>query len=69
MAHSRFKVPSIACDGCARSIKQALGRVSGVERVEVDVAGKTVDVDYDATEVTEDAIRGRIEAAGYPVQA
>lgn len=69
MAHSRFKVPSIACDGCARSIKQALGRVPGVERVEVDVAGKTVDVDYKAAEVAEDVIRERIEAAGYPVQA
>lgn len=68
MAHTKLRVPSIACEGCARSIKQALGRVPGVQKVEVDVAGKDVDVDYDAGQVTEEDIKERIEAAGYTVE-
>lgn len=68
MAHSRLRVPSIACEGCARSIKQALGRLPGVQKVEVDVAGKNVDVDYDAGQVAEENIKERIESADYAVE-
>ena len=68
MAHIKMRVPSIACQGCARSITNALGRVSGVEKVEVDVAGKNVDVDYDDRKTNVNAIKERIEEAGYPVE-
>jgi copper chaperone len=68
MAHTKVKVPSIACQGCARSITQALGRVPGVEQVDVDVASKYVDVDFDASKTDEKAIKERIEDAGYPVE-
>lgn len=67
MAHSKLKVPSIACEGCARSIKQALARDAGVRKVDVDVVGKTVDVDYDDSQTNDAAIIERIEAAGYDV--
>ena len=68
MAHTRLKVPSITCQGCARSITNALSRLQGVEKVDVDVTGKNVDVDYDAAKTNEATIRDRIEAAGYPVE-
>ena len=36
--------PDITCGGCANAIKNAFGRVEGVEQVDVDVATKQVTV-------------------------
>jgi len=39
-----FKVPGMTCGGCAASVRKALGTVSGVEDVQIDVATKDVRV-------------------------
>lgn len=39
-----FVAPDIECGGCAVSIQKALGRLSGVQDVAVDVSAKTVTV-------------------------
>jgi copper chaperone CopZ len=59
--------PAIHCEGCANSIKRSLGKLPGVQEVEVDISGKNVRVNFDATQTSEDAIRTRLEAAGFPV--
>ena len=40
--------PNISCDHCARTIERELGDVPGVERVKVDVAARTVAIDWRA---------------------
>jgi copper chaperone CopZ len=40
----RFGWIKIHCAGCTASIREALGRLEGVERVEADVATHTVRV-------------------------
>lgn len=58
----------IHCDGCANSIKRSLGKLPGVTEVGVDVEQKRVDVAFDETQTSEQAIRDRLAMAGFPVE-
>ena len=60
--------PDISCGACANAIKRSLGAVPGVQAVEVDVPGKNVTVEYDDAQLNDNAIRARLEKAGYPAQ-
>jgi copper chaperone CopZ len=42
-----FVVPNIGCDGCVRSIKNAVSEVSGVQSVEGDENTKQVTVKWE----------------------
>jgi len=57
--------PDIVCGGCANAIKNALGRVSGVNEVDVDVTTKQVTVGHEA-ELTRDQLVKVLEDAGFP---
>ena len=70
MAHSfQAHAPAIHCEGCAGSIKRSLGKLPGVQEVEVDVAGKNVSVAFDPAQTSAEAIRARLAAAGFPADA
>lgn len=56
--------PEIVCGGCAGSIKKALGNVSGVSDVDVDVATKKVTVKHDSN-VSREQIADALDRAGY----
>ena len=58
--------PEIVCGGCAGSIKKALGAISGVSAVDVDVATKKVTVNHDA-QVSREKIVDALDRAGYSV--
>jgi heavy metal translocating P-type ATPase len=60
-----FAVPSVHCEGCVRVLRDALGQVGGVIRVQGDAAGKRLVVAYRPGEVTEEAVRERILDAGH----
>ena len=64
---TKFSVPDITCGGCANGIKNALGKVAGINHVEVDIQAKTVDVKYDANTVNETKIIEVLDDAGYPI--
>ena len=59
-----FTVPGISCDHCKHAIEGEVGKVPGVDRVDVDVEGRTVVVEGEADEA---AIRAAIDEAGYEV--
>ena len=61
-----YSVPGISCDHCKRSIEAELGPMDGVERVEVDVATRTVVV---VGSISDDDVRSAIDEAGYEVEA
>jgi copper chaperone CopZ len=42
-----FQVPAIGCDGCVRTIRNEVGDIAGVKRVEGDVGTKIVTVEWD----------------------
>lgn len=64
--HIRLNAPDIACKSCANAITNALSKLDGVQQVTVDVATKTVDVQYEESRITLDAILQRLDAAGFP---
>lgn len=66
MTQIKLTVPDISCDHCKMSIEGAVGELAGVSQVEVSVAERTVDVNYDEP-VTEGEIVTAIEGQGYEV--
>ncbi|HLF41163.1 MAG TPA: cation transporter [Acidimicrobiia bacterium] len=59
-----YSVPGISCGHCKAAIETEVGQVPGVERVEVDIAAKTVLVEGTAED---DAVRAAVDEAGYDV--
>jgi len=59
-----YSVPDISCEHCKNAIEGEVAKVSGVDRVDVDISGRSVLVVGDAPD---DAIRGAIDEAGYDV--
>jgi copper chaperone CopZ len=46
MESKTFKVPNIGCDGCVSTIKNELGQLAGVTRVDADRDTKVVTVQW-----------------------
>jgi len=61
----KFKVPSIACDGCAKTITEEILAGESEAKVEVDVTAKTVSVE---TEASQETIKQMITSAGHTVE-
>jgi copper chaperone len=62
-----FSVPEISCDHCKASIEKAVQPLGGVQSAVVDVASKTVTVDYDDSNLDRRSVINAIEEAGYSV--
>ncbi len=67
MTTQTLSVPDISCGHCKSSIEGAVAPLPGVEKVEVHIEEKTVDLDYDADSTTLDEIVAAIEEQGYDV--
>ncbi|MGI6279655.1 MAG: copper chaperone CopZ [Acutalibacteraceae bacterium] len=67
MEKAVLKVEGMSCSHCENAIKKAVGALDGVAAVTVDLAGKTVTVEYDPAKVTLEAIKNEIEDQGYDV--
>ena len=61
----RYRVPGVSCGHCRAAIASEVGRVPGVQSVEVDLEAKTVAVEGIGLDDT--ALRGAIDDAGYDV--
>jgi len=59
-----FRVPGISCDHCKQAIEAGVGKLSDVDRVEVDVGRRSVTVVGGASD---EAVRAAIDEAGYDV--
>jgi Cu2+-exporting ATPase len=61
-----FSVPRIHCDGCVRTVTEALRSLTGVTVADADARKKIVDVVYDPSLVSEEALRQALRNVGYP---
>ena len=61
-----LNVPDISCGHCKMSIEGAVSELEGVEKVEVTIDARTVDIAHDEN-VALDAIVEAIEGQGYEV--
>jgi copper chaperone len=66
MTTRTYDVPGISCGHCKAAIESEVGKLDGVESVDVDIDGRTVTVGGSAGE---DAVRAAIDTAGYDVAA
>ena len=64
-SRTEFLAPGISCEGCAGTIRRALGGLPGVVTVDVDVPRKAVAVTHDDA-TTPAALRAEARRAGYP---
>lgn len=68
MTSITLSVPEISCDHCKNSIEGAVGELAGVDKVEVTIDARTVDVSFDSPTDLE-AVVAAIEGQGYEVAA
>lgn len=68
MKRETVSISGMSCTGCEGNVESALQKVDGVNRVEADHDGGTVEVVVD-DDVTDDDIHAAIEQAGYDVTA
>ena len=61
----KFKVPSMVCEGCTTTVKQAILTHEPNAKVEIDLNSKQVTVD---TEASEESIKQVITAVGHTVE-
>ena len=64
---SILEVDGMSCAHCVKAIQTAVGGLSGVANVAVDLRAKTVTVAHDPSQITVDTIRKVIEEQGYDV--
>jgi copper chaperone len=67
MSTLTLNVPDISCGHCKSSIEGAVSELTGIEKVEVTIDARTVDVAYDDSAVDRKEIVEAIEAVGYEV--
>jgi copper chaperone len=66
MKRETISVSGMSCSGCEQNVESGLQNLNGVNRVEADHEGDTVEVVVDDG-VADDDIHATIEQAGYDV--
>jgi copper ion binding protein len=62
-----LNVEGMSCMHCVSAIKNAVGSLPGISRVEVDLMGKKAEVEFDPEQVSIEAVKAKIVEAGYEV--
>jgi copper chaperone len=65
MATRKFSVPNISCGHCVMAIKNELGDLAGVTKVEGDPQRKEITVEWDAP-ATLEKIKAALQEIHYP---
>lgn len=61
-------VSGMSCGHCVKAVEESVGGLAGVKTVAVDLNGGKVEVSYDESAVTLDAIKETIDDQGYEVE-
>ena len=65
MENKTFSIPSISCGHCVNAIKTELSELEGIAKVEGDIEGKSVAIEWDAP-ATEETIKNKLVEINYP---
>ncbi|MCX7922764.1 MAG: heavy-metal-associated domain-containing protein [Clostridia bacterium] len=68
METTSFSVPSITCNVCSNKIQDGLKNLNGINNVSVDLKTKTVNVEYNPSQVQPQDIRKTVSSMGYEVE-
>ncbi len=62
-----FNMEPFTCPSCVKKIENTVGKVDGVENVQVMFNSGRVRVEFDAAKTTADAVQDILVKLGYPV--
>ncbi len=62
-----LKVDGMSCEHCVKAVKNAVGALDGIGRVDVNLKAKTVTVEHDPAKAPLHKIKAEIEDQGYDV--
>ncbi len=65
MEKQTFSIPNISCGHCTMAIKNELGEIEGITKVEGDIEGKTITVEWEAP-ATYEKITETLKEINYP---
>lgn len=69
MTRKRFQIRGMHCTGCAMLIDGVLEDLQGVKSANTSYARQIVEVEYDESSVSEEAILNAVKEAGYTAVA
>ncbi len=67
MTKSELRIGDMHCASCALTLEKALGKVSGVEKANVNFATETATISFDPKKADEEKLKETIGKAGYTV--
>ena len=67
MQKEMFQVEGMSCNHCKMAVETAVKRLPGILLAEVDLAAKTLQVEYQDEKTSPEKIRQAVEEAGFEV--
>jgi copper ion binding protein len=64
-----IKIEGMMCGHCQANVEKAIGAITGVSEVKVDLTAKQATVTFDPDTASLDAIKAAVTDAGYTVVA
>ncbi|MEG0803463.1 MAG: heavy metal translocating P-type ATPase, partial [Pygmaiobacter sp.] len=61
----RFKITGMTCSACSAHVEKSVASLAGAQAVRVNLLQNSMEVEYDAAALTEDAILRAVAAGGY----
>lgn len=68
MEKETIKVEGMSCGHCVKAVEGSVGKLAGVTSVKVNLADGLVDVEFNGSEVSLEAIKETIDDQGYDVK-
>ena len=65
MEKTYFKIVGMYCISCKSVVEKQLKNESGIRRIDVDYMTDSVVVEFDASLITKEEIKDRLEKSGY----
>jgi copper chaperone len=62
-----LKVEGMTCQHCIQTVTETIGKMRGVEKVDVNLEQKEVTIDFDELQIKTEAISAQIIEAGFEV--
>ncbi len=63
--HAEFRVSNMSCASCVVNIETVLGRIPGVDRVDVNYGAERLSIDFDPTQVSTADLESALAETGY----
>ena len=65
MKHETYQVTGMSCSACSSRVEKAVSKLEGIEKASVNLLTNSMQVDYDETILTGQAIIDAVVDAGY----